>query len=214
MAWRSTALRGRSSRAPASFITPCLPTVAERPPWTPGWVHEIKHDGYRLQIHLRDRRVQLFTRTGVDWTKRYPWIVQDVARLPVRNAILDAECCCADNQGVTDFDALHSRLNDHNAFAYAFDLLQLDDVDLRRVPLIQRRKQLARMLRRSKPGIRLSEHIEADSAMVFAHACKLGLEGIVSKRLDGLYQSGRARTWIKVKNKRAPAFLRVQEGAF
>ena len=79
---------------------------------------------------------------------------------------------------------------------------------------MERRKLLARVLRRSKPGIRLSEHIEADSAIVFEHACKLVLEGIVSKSLDGLYQSGRARTWIKVKNKRAPAFLRVQEGAF
>jgi bifunctional non-homologous end joining protein LigD len=88
--------RGRSSRAPSSFVSPCLPTVAARPPIGAGWVHEIKHDGYRLQVHIRDGRVRLFTRTGVDWSDRYPWIVEDAARLPVKQAIIDAECCCAD----------------------------------------------------------------------------------------------------------------------
>ena len=92
MQWRSVqAARGRSSRAPSAFVFPCLPTVAERPPIGPLWVHEIKHDGYRLQIHLRDGRVRLFTRTGVDWSDRYPWIVEDAARLPVKQAIIDAE---------------------------------------------------------------------------------------------------------------------------
>ena len=215
MPWRGIQTsRGRSSRAPSAFVSPCLPTVAERPPSGPGWVHEIKHDGYRLQIHIRDGRVRLFTRTGVDWTDRYPWIVEDAARLPVRHAIIDAECCCADDDGITDFDALHSRVNDDTAFAYAFDLLLLDGDDIRRSPLRERRERLGRLLREAKPGIRLSEHIEADGATVFAHACKLGLEGIVSKRVDAPYRSGRARTWIKVKNQNAPAFLRVQEGAF
>jgi bifunctional non-homologous end joining protein LigD len=155
----------------------------------PGWVHEIKHDGYRLQIHVRDGRVRLFTRTGVDWSDRYRWILEDAARLPIKRAIIDAECCCAGEDGVTDFDALHSRVNDDAAFAYAFDLLLVDGEDIRRAAL--------------------SEHIEADGATVFAHACKLGLEGIVSKRVDAPYRSGRARTWIKVKNRKAPAFLRV-----
>jgi bifunctional non-homologous end joining protein LigD len=115
---------------------------------------------------------------------------------------------------VADFDALHSRVNDDTAFAYAFDLLLLDGDDIRRSPLRERRERLGRLLRKAKPGIRLSEHIEADGATVFAHACKLGLEGIVSKRVDAPYRGGRARTWIKVKNQNAPAFLRVQEGAF
>ena len=125
--------RGRSTRAPSAFISPCPPTVAERPPIGPLWVHEIKHDGYRLQVHIRDGRVRLFTRTGVDWSDRYPWIVEDAARLPVKQAIVDAECCCADEEGVSDFDALHSRLNDHTAFAYAFDLLMVEDADIRRL---------------------------------------------------------------------------------
>jgi bifunctional non-homologous end joining protein LigD len=184
------------------------------PPIGSGWMHEIKHDGYQLQVHVRDRRVRLFTRTGVDWSDRYPWIVEDAARLPVRRAIMDAECCCAGEDGVTDFDALHSRVNDHNAFAYAFDLLSVEDKDIRLLPLVERRKQLAKILRKAKPGIRLSEHIEPDGVKVFDHACKLGLEGIVSKRVDAPYRSGRARTWIKVKNRKAPAFTRVQDGTF
>ena len=97
MLWRSPAAPGRSSRAPASFISPCLPTFAERPPTGPARVHEIKHDGYRLQIHIRAGSVRLFTRTGVDWSDRYPWIAQGAARLPVRQAIIDAECCWRDS---------------------------------------------------------------------------------------------------------------------
>ncbi|MEA2985962.1 MAG: hypothetical protein QOD94_2216 [Alphaproteobacteria bacterium] len=101
--------------------------------------HEIKHDGYRLQIHLRDGRVRLFTRTGFDWTDRYPWIVEDAARPPVEQVIIDAECCCADDDGLTDFDAPHSRVNDDAAFAYAFDLLLIDGEDIRRAPLTERK---------------------------------------------------------------------------
>ncbi len=151
MPWRSTRA-GRSSRAPSAFITPCLPTVAPKAPLGPGWVHEIKHDGYRLQIHVRDGRVRLFTRTGNDWTDRYPWIVEDAARLPAKHAIVDAECCVAGPDGVTDFNDLHSRLKDHEAFAYAFDLLAVDGEDIRVAPLSDRRRRLAKLLRKAKPG--------------------------------------------------------------
>jgi bifunctional non-homologous end joining protein LigD len=164
--------------------------------------------------NLRDGRVRLFTRTGLDWSERYPWIVEDAARLPVKQAIIDAECCCAGADGVSDFDALHSRVNDHAAFAYAFDLLLIDGADIRRAPLADRRDRLAKVLRKAQPGIRLSEHIEADGVVVFAHACKLGLEGIVSKRVDAPYRSGRGRTWIKVRNKKAPAYTRIEDGTF
>jgi bifunctional non-homologous end joining protein LigD len=157
--------------------------------------------------------VRLFTRTGVDWTDRYPWIVEAAARLPVKQAIIDAECCCDGKDGVTDFNLLHSRLNDDAAFAYAFDLLMLEGADIRRAPLTERRNHLAKLLRKAKPGIRLSEHIEADGATVFAHACRLGLEGIVSKRLDAPYRSGRVKLWIKVKNKNAAAYTRP-DGTF
>jgi ATP-dependent DNA ligase len=106
--------------------------------------------------------VRLFTRNGNDWTDRYPWIVEDVARLPVKRAIIDAEYCCADSNGVTDFNTLHSRLNDNEVFAFAFDLLLVDDVDLRPAQLSERKARVAKLLRKAKPGIRLSEHIEAD----------------------------------------------------
>ena len=213
MPWRLIRA-GQSSRAPSAFITPCLPTVAEKPPVGPGWVHEIKHDGYRLQIHLRDGRVRLFTRNGHDWSDRYPWIIADVAGLPVKHAVFDAECCCAGPDGVTDFNVLHSHLNDSSAFAYAFDLLAVDGADIRLPPLSQRRKQLVRLLRKAKPSIRLSEHIAEDGPLVFAHACRLGLEGIVSKKIDAPYRSGRAKSWIKTKNQNAAAYMRVEDGSF
>jgi bifunctional non-homologous end joining protein LigD len=212
MLWRTRP--GRSTRAPRVFIDPCLPTVATKPPAGPGWVHEIKHDGYRLQIHKRDGRVRLFTRTGVDWTERYPWIVEDVARLKPKALIIDAEAVCAGKDGVTDFDALHTRCREREVFAYAFDLLQLDGDDMRQQPLADRKAALAKLLAKAKPGIRHTEHIDGDGEMIFAHACKMKLEGIISKRLDSRYRSGRAKTWIKVKNKLAPAYLRVKDGTF
>src|SRR5689334_24409856 len=99
--------RGRPLRAPASFIHPCQPTVAERPPSGPGWVHELKHDGYRLQIHVRKNSVRLYTMNGADWTKRYPRIVEEAAR-PREPLIIDAEVVHLSAEGVADFDALQS----------------------------------------------------------------------------------------------------------
>ena len=119
--------RKRSALAPADFIDPCLPTRAGRAPVADGWVHEIKHDGIRLQIHARGKRVGLYTMTGVNWTERYPWIVEDVARLNLRHAILDAEGCCKGDNGHASFERLMARFHDASAYAYAFDLLALDD---------------------------------------------------------------------------------------
>jgi len=106
--WRNSV--PRKALAPAAFIDPCLPSRAERAPAADGWVHEIKHDGFRLQIHARGSRVGLYTMTGVDWTERYPWIVEDVARLNVRHAIIDTECCCDGEGGITDFERLMARV--------------------------------------------------------------------------------------------------------
>ena len=100
--------RGRPINAPASFIHPCQPTVASKPPIGPGWAHELKHDGYRLQIHVRDGRVRLYTMNGADWSKRYPLIVADAARIE-GSAVLDAEVVWLDSDGVANFEALHSR---------------------------------------------------------------------------------------------------------
>ena len=157
--WGNSVPRKRSALAPAAFIDPCLPTRTERAPVADGWVHEIKHDGIRLQIHARGKRVGLYTVTGVDWTARYPWIVEDVAGLNVRHAIIDAEGCCDGDKGITDFERLMAR-HDASAYAYAFDLLVLDGKDMREEPLVARKPALGKLLRKAKPGIRYSEQGE------------------------------------------------------
>src|SRR3954462_13132074 len=118
MPWISPNRSARSPRAPSAFITPCLPTVAPKPPIGPGWVHEIKHDGYRLQVHVRDGRVRLFTRTGVDWSA----LLLDLlgcGAAPGQARHHGCRVLLYRRRWVTDFNALHSRVNDHNAFAYA-----------------------------------------------------------------------------------------------
>jgi bifunctional non-homologous end joining protein LigD len=189
------------------------PSVAQRPPRGQGWVHELKHDGYRLQVHVRDGRVRLFTMNAADWTKRYPRIIEHAARIK-GSAILDAEVVCLDADGLADFDTLHSRVMDHRAVACAFDLLMLDGDDLRRRPLSERKAALRKLLKRSKGGIQYVEHVEGNGAEMFEAICKLGLEGIVSKKITAPYRSGPSRTWIKVKNPKAPAATRVIAGAF
>jgi bifunctional non-homologous end joining protein LigD len=123
MLWRSS--RGRPLNAPAAFIHPCQPTVAKQPPSGPGRAHELKHDGYRLQIHERDGRVRFYTINGANWSKRYPLIVEAAARIQ-GSAILDAEVAWLDSDGMEVFDVLHSRVNDAKASACAFDLLMLN----------------------------------------------------------------------------------------
>jgi bifunctional non-homologous end joining protein LigD len=120
--WRVRNSRGWRKSVPAGFIIPCRPTLATKPPVGSGWAHEIKHDGYRLQIHARDGRVRLYTMNGADWTDRYPRIVTAAARLKGK-AIIDAEAMC-EVDGIADFDALQGRTKDHEAIAVAFDLLK------------------------------------------------------------------------------------------
>ena len=212
MLFRSRNSRGRPLNAPAAFIHPCQPTVAKEPPIGPGWVHELKHDGYRLQIHVRDGRVRLYTINGNDWTKRYPRIVEEAARLRAP-LIIDAEVVHLSADGVPDFEALHSRTADEKAVALAFDLLLSGD-DIRRQPLIERKKALQWVLRKAHDGIQYVEHTEGDGRKMFQAVCKLGLEGIVSKKRNSSYRSGPSKTWIKVKNPKAPAATRVLEGTF
>jgi len=205
--------RGRSKSAPAAFIQPCKPTVADRPPSGPGWVHELKHDGYRLQVHIRDGRARLFTMNGNDWSDRYPRIIEEAARLN-GTAILDAEVVCLSPDGVADFDRLHSGVADDCAIALGFDLLMRDGDDLRRRPLVERKAALAKLLIRSRGGIQYVEHAEGHGDRMFAAVCDLGLEGIVSKKRTATYRSGPSRTWIKVKNPKSAAATRVLEGGW
>ena len=213
MLWRVRNSRGRLKNAPAAFIQPCRPTISQRPPRGPGWAHELKHDGYRLQIHVRERRVRLYTMNAADWTKRYPGIVEQAERIK-GSAIIDAEVVWLDTDGVAQFDALHSRVMDHAAVACAFDLLMLDGDDLRRKPLRERKEALRNLLKRTKGGIQYVEHVEGDGAEMFGAICKLGLEGIVSKKLDAPYRSGPSKSWLKTKNPKAAAAMRIIDGNF
>jgi bifunctional non-homologous end joining protein LigD len=194
--------------APAAFIHPCRPTVAKSPPRGPGWAHELKHDGYRLQIHVRDGRVRLYTMNGAEWSKRYLRVVEAAARIK-GSAVMDAEVVCLDEKGVSNFDTLHSRTADHLAVAYAFDLLTVNGHDLRRQPLRERKLALSRLLLRSRDGIQYVEHAEGHGDRMFEAVCKLRLEGIVSKKLEAPYRSGPSKTWLKVKNPKAPVATRA-----
>ena|ERR1044071_9153684 len=211
MRWDNARPRVRNPRAPLAFIDPCQPIKVDKPPSGDDWAHEIKHDGYRLQIHVGGGGVRLYTMSGYDWTDRYPGIVAAAAKLK-SSMVIDAEAVIQDADGVTDFEALHGRERNAEAFAYVFDLLMLDGVDMRALPWQLRRKELERIFRRWKSGLVLSLAIVGRGQEIYETACSMGLEGIVSKRVDAPYRSGKSKTWLKVKNPAAPAMLRLNEG--
>jgi bifunctional non-homologous end joining protein LigD len=134
-----------------------------------------------------------------------------VAALPVRSCLIDGEAVVCDDNGVAVFAKLRQRRNDRHVLLYAFDLLELDGQDLRREPLERRKVLLARLLARARVGLQVSDHLAAAGDVVFRHACQLGFEGIVSKRLGSRYVSGRTRDWLKFKNPAAPAVKREAE---
>lgn len=213
MLWRVS--KSRPGRVlPASFIQPSICSEAAKVPSGDHWLHEIKHDGYRMQVRKDGDRVRLFTRRGFDWTERYPRAAAGVRKLKIESFTIDAELVVAGDDGVADFAKLHSRCADKEAFLWGFDIMEFDGADLRQVPLIDRKKTLAKILRRSKDGIHLCEHEAGDGAALFEAACKLGLEGIVSKKADSIYRPGPKKTtaWVKVKNKGAPGYLRFRDG--
>ena len=192
-------------------IAPCLPRPAKEPPAGPGWVHEIKHDGFRILARRDAKRVRLFTRNGSDFTARYPKIVAAVENLPVKSCLIDGEAIVVDERGLPVFDTLRYRLRDHAAVLCAFDLIALDGQDLRRAPLESRKGALAELLHGTSDGIAFNKHFDGDGMIVFRHACALGCEGIVSKRLGSHYLSGRVDHWLKIKNPAAPAVKREAE---
>jgi bifunctional non-homologous end joining protein LigD len=201
---------------PAGFITPCLPTLAKVVPSGPEWAHEVKHDGYRMICRRDGDRVRVFSRNAREWTDKLPAIVAAMQRLRATSITVDGEAVVCDDHGVTDFDALFAAIarrgGSAEAFLYAFDLLELDGQDLRHEPWEVRRETLASLLRRTKhAGLRLSEHLDGDGDAIFRHACAMGLEGIVSKRRDAPYRSGRSPHWVKVKNPDSPAAKRIAE---
>src|SRR5215467_11497255 len=189
------------ARLPA-FLPPSLATLSAAPPRGADWVHEIKFDGYRMQARLDRGEVKLLTRKGLDWTERFPNIADAVADLPARTALLDGEIVVEDENGRSSFSGLQAALKagDRDRFVYyVFDLLHLDGRDLARLPLAERKAELARLIGKGRGPIRYSEHFEGDGTVVLRHACQISLEGIVSKRMDEPYRSGRSESFIRTK---------------
>jgi ATP-dependent DNA ligase len=177
------------------------------PPSATDWVHEIKHDGYRLIVRRDGPTVRLYTRNAYDSTVRLPAIAAAAGRIKAKSFTIDGEAVVLGPDGLSRFDELRGREAAHRAMMYAFDLIEHDGRDLRDLPFLDRKAALARMLRDMETGILVNEHVAEDGAIVFAHACRLGAEGIVSKRVDGTYRSGPCSVWIKVRN---PASIAVQ----
>jgi bifunctional non-homologous end joining protein LigD len=198
--------RTSGTRHPAmpAFVPPCLATLSDKPPELGNWVHEIKFDGYRIQARLKGGRVTLRTRKGLDWTEKFPTVAAAVAKLPAKSALIDGEIVAEEADGTSSFSLLQQDLkserHDRTRF-YVFDLLHLDGADLMPLPLKARKAALARLLiRQSGHGrLRLSESLTEPGATLLRHACKLGLEGIISKVADAPYRSGRSHDWIKTK---------------
>lgn len=186
------------------FVEPSLALQVPRPPETPGWIHEIKHDGYRIQARLDAGKVKLLTRKGLDWTRRFPAVATAVKGLAARTALLDGEVIVQDANGHGSFSGLQSDLKagrDDRMVYYVFDLLHLDGYDLRGAPLLERKRLLADLVAGSPTAfaLRYNDHLEQAGDDILPQACSMGLEGIVSKRIDRPYISGRGEHWLKSK---------------
>jgi ATP-dependent DNA ligase len=193
------------------FIEPCLPSRAERPPAGPDWIHEIKHDGFRIMARRVSAGVRLITRHGSDFTARFPLAAAAVAALPAHSFLIDGEAIVTNAKGLAVFDLIRHKRHGGDAVLIAFDLIELEGEDLRRLPIEGRKRRLAKLVRGPHPGIVFNEFFEGDGDIIIEHACKLGCEGIVSKRLGSRYRSGRSPHWLKIKNPAAPAVKREAE---
>jgi bifunctional non-homologous end joining protein LigD len=193
---------GARTAAPslAGFVPPMLCTLVERPPDEPGWVHEVKFDGYRIEAVVAGGAARLFTRNGNDWTGRFPQTAAALGRLP--DGILDGELVAPGPDDQPDFAALQAAMQDGTTDRlrfYAFDLLALRGEDLRGRTLTERKAALQRLLAKAPPGILYVEHFAQPGAAMLGSACRIGLEGIVSKRADAPYIEGRGENWVKAK---------------
>jgi bifunctional non-homologous end joining protein LigD len=179
------------------FIEPSLATSIDKVPAGERWVHEIKFDGYRVQVHLREATVKVFTRRGNDWTNRFRKIAADAWHIGAGSAIIDGEVVVPADDGTTDFSVLQNELKRRSKkiVMVAFDLLYLNGYDLRKLPLSERKALLKKII--DKTDIQFSESFEVDGGGMYKHACKTGLEGVVSKVRDSRYISGRVNDWVK-----------------
>ncbi|MBE7218030.1 MAG: DNA ligase D [Caulobacteraceae bacterium] len=191
--------KGAANALPA-FVAPQLATLVDRPPSGPGWVHEIKFDGYRLQLRTQGGRATVKTRSGLDWSDRFPQIVEAGARLP--DGLIDGEAVALDAQGSPDFAGLQAALSSGETAGlvfFAFDALFAGGEDLRALPLSDRKARLETALEGADGRLRFVEHFDSGGEAVLKSACSMHLEGVVSKRLDGAYHSGRSDGWRKSK---------------
>jgi bifunctional non-homologous end joining protein LigD len=193
-----------AASAMPGFIEPCLATLQATPPSGAEWLHEVKFDGYRIQAHLHGGKVKLLTRSGLDWTQKFGDEMRDaVASLPAKQAILDGEIVAMSDAGVSSFSALQTALSTGKTdrlIGYFFDLLYLDGSDLTGEPLAERKAKLERLLKGGEAGpLRYSEHFVEPGQTMLKHACRMGLEGVVSKRADAPYRGGRGHDWRKSK---------------
>ena len=179
------------------FVEPALATSIAKVPSGDRWVHEIKFDGYRVQIHLRDAAVKVFTRRGNDWTNRFRKIAADAWHINAGSAIIDGEVVVPSADGTTDFSVLQNELKGRSTkiVMVAFDLLYLNGYDLRKLPLFERKTLLKKLI--DGTDIQFSESFEVDGPEMYKHACKANLEGVVSKVRDSRYPSGRSNDWVK-----------------
>ena len=185
------------------FLPPQLASSVEHPPKGADWLHELKLDGYRVQARLESGKVQLLTRSGLDWTHRMPSLADSFKDVPAKSALLDGEVVVLDKDGISSFAALQAAFQDGadgTLLYYVFDLLHLNGYSLRDLPLLERKAALAQLAGSASDGsLRLSEHIRDESAAIYNEACRLGAEGVVSKRADAAYLSGRSASWVKTK---------------
>jgi bifunctional non-homologous end joining protein LigD len=203
-------LRERT-RPGLGIIEPCLPSPVKVPPSGPGWIHEIKHDGFSHHGAPGWRGCAIDYARRKRFSGRFPFIAIAVSHLPVRSCLIDGEAIVCDEDGLAVFDLIRRHGTVTNAEHCAFDLLELDGRDLRRETIEKRKELLAELLSGSRHSFIFNECFKEDGAIVFREACQLGCEGIVSKRLGSPYRSGRSPHWVKVKNPKAPAVRREAE---
>ena len=197
-------LPGARKGALPTFVEPSLAQLSAEPPKGTEWVHEIKFDGYRIEARLDGRSIKLLTRKGLDWTDRFRSIAANVKKLQLGSALIDGEIIVETHSGVPSFSELQQALSagTEDRFLYCvFDLLYCNGADLRQTPLIERKALLQKIFEplAGTGNIRFSEHLEGDGAHMLEHACRMGLEGIISKRRNEPYRSGRGEHWIKSK---------------
>jgi DNA ligase D-like protein (predicted ligase) len=192
----------RKALGPPKWIKPQLTRLADDAPDGPEWLHEIKYDGYRMHARLDRGRIQLLTRTGLDWSNRYPYTVSALRSLPAKTAYIDGELCALRPDGVPSFGRLQAAMDQRRTDSlvfFAFDLLYLDGKSLAARPLIERKERLHPLFAQAIPGLHFTDHVVGNGPGFRKHACEMSLEGVISKRLDQAYAPSDRGLWVKSK---------------